>query len=226
MLNEKALRKKLSELGIPTWGTKQQLIKRHQEWLNIYNSNCDASDNARKSKREMLRELEEWERTQGGSANVKESMIMRKDFDGSIHATTYKNQFDDLIANAKKLRAKATQKASEPHDEATSSGTGGTGSQQPTSDPPYPYENNETALATVRQKVDEANRSDSVFPPLNPATTDASIEAAQHADVSRDATTGLSSAPENPFASPTRKVPMFKMPEEPVVDVESSTTIQ
>lgn len=231
MLNDKALRKKLHELSIPTWGTKQQLIKRHQEWLNIYNSNCDASDEARKSKRELLRELDEWERTQGGHATAKESHIMRKDFDGQNYATAHKNQFGDLIANARR-RAKHTPNASEEKAETTFAGSSGTDPQPPqadnlesTPDPPHPYKNNEAALSSIRQKVEEANRTDSAFPPLSHNTKDANLKAAQDAGMHQD-DIPLGFAPENPLGSPTRKVPMFKMPEEPVVDVESSAMIQ
>jgi E3 ubiquitin-protein ligase RAD18 len=231
MLNDRALRKKLQELGIPTWGTKPQLIKRHQEWLNIYNSNCDASDAARKSKRELLRELDEWERTQGGHAQAKESHIMRKDFDGQNYATAHKDQFADLIANARK-RAKDAQKASEQKAETVPTGNSGVGPQppqpenpEPTPDPPHPYENNEAALSSIRQKVEEANRTDSAFPILSHNTKNANMKGAQNAGHhQKDIPFGFGH--ENPLGSPTRKVPMFKMPEEPVVDVESSAAMQ
>ncbi|KAJ4351542.1 E3 ubiquitin-protein ligase rad18 [Didymosphaeria variabile] len=232
MLNDKALRKKLQELGIPSWGTKPQMIKRHQEWLNIYNSNCDASDAARKPKRELLKELEEWERTQGGRANHKESHIMQKDFDGQNHATAHKGQFDDLIANARK-HAKATPRATNEKGDTVLNGNSGTDLQphshstDPTPDPPRPYENNESALATIRQKVEEANRTDSAFPPLDHNIEYANRKAAQDESLQEpEVPVGFASSPGNPLGSPTRKVPMFRMPEEPVVDVESSTTTQ
>ncbi|KAL5404433.1 hypothetical protein PMIN06_008238 [Paraphaeosphaeria minitans] len=231
MLNDKSLRKRLQDLGIPTWGTRQQLVKRHQEWLNIYNSNCDASDEARKPKQELLRELDDWERTQGGRATAKESHIMRKDFDGQNYAMAHKNQFDDLIANVRK-RAKETSKPREEKVESTPAGSSGSDPQPAqadkpefTPDPRHPYENNEAALSSIRQKVEEANRTDSAFPPLSHNTKDANMKAAQDAGIHQDKIP-LGFAPENPLGSPTRKVPMFRMPEEPVVDVESSTTIQ
>jgi E3 ubiquitin-protein ligase RAD18 len=61
MLKEGALRKRLQEIGIPNWGSKELMRRRHLEWLNIYNSNCDADDTVRKNKRQLLKELEEWE---------------------------------------------------------------------------------------------------------------------------------------------------------------------
>ncbi|KAF1924308.1 DNA repair protein rad18, partial [Didymella exigua CBS 183.55] len=105
MMKEGALRKKLQEIGIPNWGSKDLMRRRHIEWLNIHNSNCDADERERRPKRQLLKELEEWENTQGGRADVKESKVMRKDFDGSGYAKSHKSDFDDLIAQARKKRA-------------------------------------------------------------------------------------------------------------------------
>ena len=117
MLKETALRKKLQEIDIPSWGSKDLLKRRHIEWLNIYNSNCDADDSLRKSKKQLLRELDEWEQTQGGKAGSKESKIMRKDFDGDGHARLHKSDFDDLIAQARKART--SKKAGEVGENGT-----------------------------------------------------------------------------------------------------------
>lgn len=233
-MNEKALRKKLQDLGIPAWGTKPVMIKRHQEWLNLYNANCDASDDVRRTKRELLKELDAWERTQGGGATTKESYIMRKDFDGLNHATEHKSQFDDLIANAK-ARAKAAAKTKEmkANEEPPQSDSVSTDPAHPplpnrtpnTSASPRPYENNEAALSTVRQKVEEANRTDSVFPSVSHATQTANLKAGQEA-YQQDTSLGFAGSPKESLGSPTRKVPMFKMPEEPVVDMDSSTAMQ
>lgn len=236
MLSDKALRKKLQDLGIPTTGAKPVLIKRHQEWLNLYNSNCDASDDVRKTKRELLRELDAWERTQGGSANVKESHIMRKDFDGQGYATEHKSQFDDLIANARaRARAKTEANNTESNAEQGQSDTVGNGTTHqsspdtnnaPTSSArPHPYEGNEAALSTIRQKVEEANRTDSMFPALGHETEEASLKAGRDVRY-EDVPLGLAKSPTEALGSPTRKVPMFRMPEEPVLDAESSTAMQ
>lgn len=227
MLSESALRKKLKDLGIPNWGAKALLVRRHQEWLNLYNSNCDASDSVRRTKRELLRELDEWERTQGGNANTRESNIMKKDWDGHGHATTHKSQFDDLIANARK-RAKAVPKSEEskqeeePKEPTQQPYSGTTDAQfarepvgQASVDPAQPYEGNEEALASIRAKVEEANHTDSA--PLS-----LSVDTLK--------TTGIEETGDEPtgihFTSPSRKIPMFSMPEEPVVDVDHSTTVQ
>ncbi|KAH7398334.1 hypothetical protein BKA66DRAFT_520984 [Pyrenochaeta sp. MPI-SDFR-AT-0127] len=255
MLKETALRKKLQEIGIPNWGSKDLLKRRHIEWLNIYNSNCDADGSVRKSKRQLLKELEEWEQTQGGKADTKESKVMRKDFDGNGYMKSHKTDFDDLIARARQKRAapktEDTDDASKPepnttqsnsdsrnstfaHDTHTLNGTGPMVPIQPS--PPRtqrpsnyhvaqispnsqrPYENNELALASIRAKVQEANRSPPKLPSLN---SERSMESTRR----RGSTN--SEGIQNPFGSPSRKVPMFALSEDPVRDVDSSgTTVQ
>lgn len=219
------------------------MVKRHQEWINIYNANCDASETLRKSQPELLRELDEWERTQGGSAVTRDSHIMRKDFDGQGHATTHKSQFDDLIANAReraRAAAKARQeKAAEPENVDTNATQppATTNSHDPTESPSL-YD--EAALSTVRRKVEEAERTDSALAALDKETQHMHMPAASMSNQQnvQDAHTaappalhseesiGFDGPEHNPFEHPSRKVPMFKMPEEPVVDVDSSTALQ
>ena len=107
LLKDTALRKKLSELGIPNGGPKDLLIRRHTEWVNLVNANCDSSKP--KTKRELIQELESWDRTQGrqalnnhnggaGSA----SSVMSKDFDGAAWASNHGNSFQSLVAQARR----------------------------------------------------------------------------------------------------------------------------
>ncbi|CAO2654803.1 Nn.00g115360.m01.CDS01 [Neocucurbitaria sp. VM-36] len=254
MLKEGALRKKLQEIGIPNWGSKDLLKRRHIEWLNIYNSNCDADDNVRKSKKQLLKELEEWEQTQGGKADSRESKIMRKDFDGNGYAKSHKSDFDDLIARARQKRAvpktdgnegansgedNTAQPKQEPWDATQDEPRdvhvnlhNGTGppyqqplyDQDPFTDPnsvmptntSRPYEDNESALSSIRAKVQQANNDEVKGPTLR---SESSMESA------RRRTSVSSEGMGNPLGSPSRKVPMFALPEEPIRDVESSTMV-
>lgn len=232
MLKEGALRKKLQDIGISNWGTKDLLKRRHVEWLNIYNSNCDADETVRKSKRQLLRELDEWENTQGGRAEIKESKMMRKDFDGTGYAKSHKSDFDDLIAKAREKRG-APKADDTKHGDTSGPHTdsdgpvpqNGSQSEQPTvprgpespPNPQRPYENNESALSTIRAKVAEANQTDSKFPSL-PSTPSLPDEA--H-DEGRPSGQGVGMR--NPLGSPAKKVPMFALPEQPVRDLDSST---
>ncbi|KAJ2893413.1 hypothetical protein MKZ38_008693 [Zalerion maritima] len=114
MLKEQALRKKLSELGIPSHGPRQIVEKRHKEWMTIWNANCDSSHPKKRS--ELLRALDTWERTQGTLAPVSSkaiitaSKIKDKDFDAAAWSEKHSGDFKDLIASARQSREKAKQK--------------------------------------------------------------------------------------------------------------------
>ncbi|OOF98361.1 hypothetical protein ASPCADRAFT_164853 [Aspergillus carbonarius ITEM 5010] len=103
LLKDTVLRKKLKDLGIPNTGPRPLLQRRHTEWMNLWNANCDSK--TPKSKRELLRELDIWERTQGGQAQLSGDItdtVMRKDFDVTAWSTSHEDDFKRLIANARK----------------------------------------------------------------------------------------------------------------------------
>ncbi|NWS49976.1 RAD18 ligase, partial [Probosciger aterrimus] len=56
LLSDRDLKKKLKEHGLSTRGTRQQLIKRHQEFVHMYNAQCDSLNP--KSVAEVVKELE------------------------------------------------------------------------------------------------------------------------------------------------------------------------
>ncbi|EFR04767.1 postreplication repair E3 ubiquitin-protein ligase rad18 [Nannizzia gypsea CBS 118893] len=109
IFKDTSLRKKLKELGIPDWGPKLILQKRHTEWMNLWNANCDSLNP--KSKRDLLRDLDVWERTQGGLATSQalsraNSAIMKKDFDVTAWSESHDDDYRKLIAEARSMRAK------------------------------------------------------------------------------------------------------------------------
>ncbi|THC99948.1 hypothetical protein EYZ11_000527 [Aspergillus tanneri] len=120
ILKEAVLRRKLKDLGIPNWGPRPLLQRRHTEWMNLWNANCDSR--TPKSKRELLHELEIWERTQGGqtsSSAESANTVMRKDFDSDAWSANYDSDFKQLIANARK-RSDALVRTTIPQASATS----------------------------------------------------------------------------------------------------------
>lgn len=102
MMTDKDLRKKLANLSIPSSGSKAVLIRRHMEWVNLVNANCDETKCPR-SKRELLKELDTWEKAQGRQIQSQtSSLVMGKDFDGAAWATKHDSDFQRLIADARK----------------------------------------------------------------------------------------------------------------------------
>jgi E3 ubiquitin-protein ligase RAD18 len=105
-LKDTALRKKLTDLGLSAVGSRQLLEKRYTEWVTLWNANCDAT--RPKSKGELKRELDIWERTQGGMTQASSStqnpgaQIKNKDFDSAAWSSKHDDSFRDLIAAARK----------------------------------------------------------------------------------------------------------------------------
>jgi hypothetical protein len=131
ILKENVLRKKLRDFGIPDWGPRALLQRRHTEWMNLWNANCDAK--VPKSKKDLYRELDVWERSQGGFAQTASgtqtgsaSSVMRKDFDASAWSFSHDDDFKRLIENARKNAGVAKQSVTpqtEPAGESQETGT-------------------------------------------------------------------------------------------------------
>lgn len=81
------------------------LEKRHVEWVNLVNANCDS--NKPRTKRELLRDLDLWDRSQGrqisnGMSGPNDgNVVMRKDFDGVAWAVNHNDDFLRLISQAR-----------------------------------------------------------------------------------------------------------------------------
>ncbi|EXJ84024.1 hypothetical protein A1O3_04691 [Capronia epimyces CBS 606.96] len=107
LLTDNALRKKLRDLGIPSHGSKDLMRRRHTEWVNLWNANCDSTNPV--TKRQLLQELKVWEDTLGRqSEKTGTSGFMAKDFDSGNYVKNQKSNFDDLIRQARQKRALAS----------------------------------------------------------------------------------------------------------------------
>jgi len=183
---------------------------------------------------------------------------MKKDFDGQGWASSNKDQFDALIANARRKRGTPVEKNEKDglRDETVKMLPKSVelielspGSNQQ-ADVPRPYESNEDALSIISEKAGQANRDGFAPQSLNQtseptsqrngdsAITDGeslpdapgedgipvSFESPTRSQTSQGPPS--SSLSKYPFSSPTRKLPMFQVPEDPVVDMDSGTTVQ
>ncbi|XP_036286874.1 E3 ubiquitin-protein ligase RAD18 isoform X3 [Pipistrellus kuhlii] len=110
LLSDRDLKKKLKQHGLSTQGSKQQLIKRHQEFVHMYNAQCDALHP--KSAAEIVQELENMEKTRmrlEASKLSERVMVFTKDHTekeiDEIHSKyrkKHQNEFQLLVDQAKK----------------------------------------------------------------------------------------------------------------------------
>lgn len=110
LLSDRDLKKRLRQHGLSTQGNKQQLIKRHQEFVHMYNAQCDALHP--KSAAEIVQEIENLEKTRMRleASKLNESVMVftkdqtEKEID-EIHSNyrkRYQNEFQRLVDKAKK----------------------------------------------------------------------------------------------------------------------------
>jgi E3 ubiquitin-protein ligase RAD18 len=107
-MRDSALRKKLSELGIPNDGSRALMEKRHIEWVNLVNANCDSRHP--RPRRELLNRLQLWENSQRNAAVLRPKTgedVMQKDFDHQSWSSKHNSDFHQLIASAR-AKSKAT----------------------------------------------------------------------------------------------------------------------
>ncbi|XP_058856212.1 E3 ubiquitin-protein ligase RAD18-like isoform X3 [Acipenser ruthenus] len=103
LLSDRDLKKRLKALTLSTQGTRQQLIKRHQKYLQMYNAQCDSLNP--KSAQEIVNEVEKNEKMmaqydgQSNSVMVFSKNQTEEEID-EIHAQyrkQHKSEFHHLI---------------------------------------------------------------------------------------------------------------------------------
>ncbi|KAM4651821.1 E3 ubiquitin-protein ligase RAD18 isoform 2-T2 [Discoglossus pictus] len=114
LLSERDLKKRLKEVGLSTHGSKQQMIRRHQEFVHMYNAQCDSLNP--KSATEIVSEIENNEKVRAQlEAKQDESVLTFKkdqteeEIDG-IHQeyrNKHKSEFQQLISQVKNRKRKS-----------------------------------------------------------------------------------------------------------------------
>ncbi|KAF3926260.1 hypothetical protein ABW20_dc0105183 [Dactylellina cionopaga] len=101
LAKEADVRKKLRDYGIrydvKGKESKKVLWGRLQEWINLWNANLDSE--TPKTKQALIKELETSERHQ---VTQRPSIVQDKDFERETWGKNHKNDFDALVANARK----------------------------------------------------------------------------------------------------------------------------
>lgn len=131
LLSDRDLKKKLKEHGLSIQGNKQQLIKRHQEFVHMYNAQCDALHP--KSAAEIVQEIENMEKTRmrlEASKLNERIMVFTKDQTekeiDEIHSKyrkKHQSEFQLLVDQAKKGYKRTVEmskeKVTKKEDEST-----------------------------------------------------------------------------------------------------------
>jgi E3 ubiquitin-protein ligase RAD18 len=200
-------------MGISNSGSRQLLIRRHTEWVNLWNANCDAV--RPRTKRELLSDLDQWERSQGGAVSAVGAAfgqrgnaggeVMAKDFDADAYGKKNKDHFGDLIAKARAGRKQAVEKKAETPVDTANDATKGD------------------------SKSEDAGAGDSAAhmseQPADPETIEDAIEDQSPGDDSAPklAQTPL---PARPSDDAVKKPPMFDAPDDPIMDVDGEVAQQ
>ncbi|XP_067855064.1 E3 ubiquitin-protein ligase RAD18 [Heptranchias perlo] len=108
LLSDRDLRKKLKEYGLSPQGSKAQLVKRHQGFVQMYNSQCDSLNP--RSAAEIAKEIERNERTRAQLESRTSENVMKFTKDQSeeeidkVHKEyriKHQKEFQQLVAEVK-----------------------------------------------------------------------------------------------------------------------------
>jgi E3 ubiquitin-protein ligase RAD18 len=133
LLPDPKLRHKLRDIGIPLHGTRQQMEARHKQWVNICNANCDS--HKPRSKQELLRDLDAWERVQSHRTST---TVPLKGLDGDQYRAQHRPQYNHLIQQARESRVRTTKATETANGNLEDQGTPPSPAQVPVTHPERP----------------------------------------------------------------------------------------
>ncbi|KAM4722796.1 E3 ubiquitin-protein ligase RAD18 [Rhinophrynus dorsalis] len=130
LLSERDLRKRLKEVGLSTQGSKQQMIRRHQEFVHMFNAQCDSLNP--KSAAEIVCEIENNEKVRSlleakhedtGMTFKKEQTEEEIDEIHQEYRKKHKSEFQQLVDQVKGRWQKGKNIKEEPNDCQSSADT-------------------------------------------------------------------------------------------------------
>ncbi|OCT45391.1 Postreplication repair E3 ubiquitin-protein ligase rad18 [Cladophialophora carrionii] len=160
LFSDAKLRQKLKELGIPNHGSKDLMRRRHTEWVNLWNANCDST--TPDSKPHLLRELKVWEDTLGRQLErpTTNTGFMAKDFDRGSHLRAQKSNFDDLIRQARERAKLHAAQRSEEKDTMTPEAISDTRIEPVNLRPPQPHHPSESEATYPHRTADQGTTAE------------------------------------------------------------------
>ncbi|KAG8185892.1 hypothetical protein JTE90_028893 [Oedothorax gibbosus] len=121
LLSDKEIRKKLKEHGLSTSGDRQTLIRRHKNFLTLYNANCDSL--TPKPVSELILELEKQELEERLNSFTKPIQVHKKSNPSEIeaeqrsYAKQHQPQFSELIQDIQQRQIKEAKIKLEVQDD-------------------------------------------------------------------------------------------------------------
>ncbi|KZT67796.1 hypothetical protein DAEQUDRAFT_672676, partial [Daedalea quercina L-15889] len=110
-LKDKRVQELLHEHGLPTTGDRPAWIRRHRQWVTLYNANLDRAPADRHTPDQLRRALQKWEATEGtatggasgnGGAGKKKAGEVR---DVVAYQTAHRAEFAKLVEAARPKRS-------------------------------------------------------------------------------------------------------------------------
>ncbi|KAF9195891.1 E3 ubiquitin-protein ligase rad18 [Haplosporangium sp. Z 11] len=142
VLNDKQLRKKLQELGLPSHGDKQLMQKRHAEYVTIYNANCDST--RPQTTAQLMKAMDAWERSYEMDMQAKEAQRKAQEKQQRIHQEHQRQMAQHAAAAG---TANSSDASSSPSSTPSSSQSNIPTGSSSSGFVPNQANNNETAVA-------------------------------------------------------------------------------
>ncbi|KAH8117617.1 hypothetical protein DFH11DRAFT_1724600 [Phellopilus nigrolimitatus] len=111
VLRDKKIRDMLFEQGLPTTGSKEQLIARHSHYVLLFNANLDRISSQRRSVPELRRELRKWEE----GIYVKKSTVNDARTYLKANSSDFKKHIEAVRANSGRVEKKESRSSELGH---------------------------------------------------------------------------------------------------------------
>ncbi|KAE8218495.1 hypothetical protein CF319_g7647 [Tilletia indica] len=95
------MRKLLEKDRLPTSGSKERMVARHRQWINIFNANLDAAPAKRHTEAQLRRALSEWDRGKDEEERHRSRGGVVSDDKAKTWVQDHKSEFAQLVERAR-----------------------------------------------------------------------------------------------------------------------------